>query len=117
VLEFPLSVSFHHGPYSFIHLPPTLYHVFLQYSGFQFRVGTWNLTKYLGIETFCYLKGRILTCDHLRIDVTWLEALFMPAQSSTLTRPVTPVVPILFLTPPRYAVALQAESATWLSTQ
>jgi len=29
VLQFPLSVSFYNAPYSFIHLPPTLYNVFL----------------------------------------------------------------------------------------
>jgi hypothetical protein len=59
----------------------------------------------------------VVTCDHFRMDVTWFEVFLMPLQSFNLTFPVTPMVPMLALTPPKYAVALQAESATWLSTQ
>jgi hypothetical protein len=42
-----------------------------------------------------------LTCDHFRIDETWLEVFLIAAQSSTFTLPVTPAVPMLALTPLR----------------
>lgn len=53
----------------------------------------------------------------LRAELTWLLLLLPARQSPFLTSAVTPMVAMLAFTPPRYAVALQAESATWLFTQ
>jgi uncharacterized membrane protein len=60
---------------------------------------TSNLGKCFVSWNILVFEQKIFTWDHLRIDETWFETLFMAVQSSTVTRPVTPIVPILFLTP------------------
>jgi len=47
------------------------------------------------------VSPQVITCDHFRIDVTWLEEFRMPTQSFNLTFAVTPTVPVLALTPPK----------------
>ena len=44
VLQFPLSVSYHHAPYTFIHLPPTLYNVFLPMLQFPTSVSSYQFS-------------------------------------------------------------------------
>lgn len=53
----------------------------------------------------------------LTIESTWFFTSTIDEQFFLLTAAVTPIVPKLDFTPPRYAVAEQAESGVWWSTQ
>ena len=51
VLQFPLSVPFHQCPYSFIHLPPTLYNVFLPVLQFPLSVSFHHCSILIHLST------------------------------------------------------------------
>lgn len=58
-----------------------------------------------------------ISCAHFIMEVSRFDSIFALAQSEMFTVAVTPIARKLVFTPVRNAVAVHAESATWLFTQ